>query len=182
MRSGSVPSNYRLLRANIVLNGVEDRITTYQLAFGAESNTTVMFELSPDNSGDHRVRSGSGEGLFSEPTRKTVEIASTRYDDIVPALDPATTLLWLEAQGVEGLILQGATKVVDARAPVLIEFAPYLVERSGSREALERAALHYGRCLDVFRQGSAPEPMSRAVLHEIWERLGTRVRNDLLLY
>src|SRR5262249_5318874 len=124
-----VPTNCRLLRANIVLNGVEDRIATHQIALGAESNTSVLFELSPDNSGDHRVHLGASGGLQGEGARQTIELPSTRYDDLVPALDPATTLIWMEAQGAEGHILQGAPRALDRRTPLLVEFCPYLIER-----------------------------------------------------
>jgi FkbM family methyltransferase len=169
-----VPGNYRLLQANIVLNGVEDRIVAHRLALGRESSRKVVFELSPDNSGDHRLRTQDGEGLFGEGGRQTIEVPSTRYDDVVPVLDPGSTLLWVEAQGVEGFILEGATQAVERRTPVLVEFAPYLIERSGSRKALELAAAHYSRYLDVGRPESGFQPLRTEALDRTWESLGTR--------
>jgi hypothetical protein len=55
--------------------------------------------------------------------------------------------------------------------------------RSGSRAALERAALSYRRVVDVMQPGAVREPMTKAALDRIWGRLGTQgAYTDLLMY
>lgn len=57
--------NFRLLRANVALNGLEERVTTFNVAIGATRGTATL-HVSPRNSGDHRVvktESCSGAGV-----------------------------------------------------------------------------------------------------------------------
>lgn len=177
-----IPRNYKLLLTNIQLNGVSNLIETHAIALGAKSEQTVIFELSPDNSGDHRVRTDAAEGLFSESSRQTVAVRSTRFDDVIPPLDPATALVWLEAQGFEGFILDGAQKAVDRRIPLMAEFCPYMVARAGAYEAFVRAALRYQQASDLFDTRAAPFAVSRSALRALWDRLGDRgAYTDLLL-
>lgn len=177
-----IPRNYQLLLTNIQLNGVSQLIETHAIALGANSEQTVEFELSPDNSGDHRVRTDAGEGLFSESSRQTIAVRSTRFDDVVPQLDPATALVWLEAQGFEGFILEGAKNAVDRRVPVMTEFCPYMVARAGAYEAFVSAALRYQQAFDLFDTRPEPFAVSRLALNGLRDRLGNRgAYTDLLL-
>jgi FkbM family methyltransferase len=170
------------LLTNIQLNGVSHLIETHAIALGSKPEQTLTFELSPDNSGDHRVRTDAGDGLFSESSRQTIAVRSTRFDDVIAELDPATALVWLEAQGFEGFILEGAKKAVDHRVPVMTEFCPYMVARAGAYEAFVSAALRYQKAFDLFDTRGEAFAISRLALSGLRERLGDRgAYTDLLL-
>ncbi len=166
------PRNFRLLQANLHLNGVADRVVAHNLALGAETDATLRLELSPDNSGDHRVSVSSAEGLYGEASRRTILVPARRFDDVVPDVDPRTTLVWMEAQGYEGPILQGAARAVERGVPVLAEFCPYLMARTGSFEAFRDVARAYQRLFDVSRPETGALPATAATLDSLRERLG----------
>ncbi|MCK4874680.1 MAG: FkbM family methyltransferase, partial [Sulfurimonas sp.] len=67
------PKNFRLLQKNIVLNGLEDRITPYNIALSDEKGT-LDFELSNKNYGDNRVRKTSKNGQYGESERSVISI------------------------------------------------------------------------------------------------------------
>ena len=176
-----VPQNYRLLVANIHLNGLADRIEHHGLALGARTDEMLSFELSPDNSGDHRVQVLEEEGLFGEGQRARIAVRSTRFDDLVGDLDPRSSLIWMEAQGYEGHILEGASRAVHARVPIVAEFCPYLMRRSGSYAAFLRAVGGYRFWSDLSDGAPRRLPPSDDSLDRLAEKLGDQgAYTDLL--
>ena len=176
------PRNFRLLLANIHLNGVADHFTAHNQALGAEHEETLRLELGADNSGDHRVSVTAAEGLFSEKARQTILVPSTRLDDLVPDVDPRTSLVWVEAQGYEGHILRGATRAVKRGVPVLAEFCPYLMGRTRGLEAFRDVVGAYHRLFDVSRPELGPLAATASTVDSMRERLGeTGAYTDVLL-
>ena len=72
------PGNYRLLVANIYLNGLQGSIVHHNIALGAQDDEVLSFELAETNFGDHRVRVASDSGSFGEGRRKAIEVQSRR--------------------------------------------------------------------------------------------------------
>ena len=77
-----------------------------------DSNGTVQLAVSGDNPGDHRVSSAVPWPTIDVPIRRLDEVAQP----------DKTTLLWLDAQGYEGHIFQGAGGFLGC--PALVEFSP----------------------------------------------------------
>lgn len=176
------PRNFRLLMANLHLNQVADRVTAHNVALGAERASTLRFELSPDNSGDHRVSVSAEDGLFGESVRPTLLVPSTRFDDVVPDLDARTSLVWMEAQGYEGPILRGAPRALERAVPLLAEFCPYLMGRTKGFEDFRHAVGAYQRLFDISKPEAGPLPATVATLDSLRERLGeTGAYTDVLL-
>lgn len=138
------PRNYSLLIANIHLNQVQQRIQPHRIALGPEAGKILVLELSEINLGDHRVRISSAPGQSGEEFRKTVKVATERFDDVIGTTDPTSTLIWIDTQGFEGYVLSGASGALRNRTPLVIEFWPYGMERSGSYGALKRALVEAG--------------------------------------
>jgi FkbM family methyltransferase len=176
-----VPENYRLLVANIHLNGVADRIEHHAVALGSRTEEILRFELSPDNSGDHRVQF-EGAGLFGEGQRARIDVRSTRFDDLVGDLEPRSSLIWMEAQGYEGHILEGASRAVHARVPVVAEFCPYLMRRSASYAAFVRAVESYRFWSDLSDEAPRRLPPSADSFDRLAKKLGDRgAYTDILI-
>src|SRR4051812_28853603 len=76
------PDNYPYLVRNIEQNGLADRVWPYQLALSSRPGL-VEFELSPTNSGDHRVRLTDKPGVYKEESRRTVKVQATSLDAFV---------------------------------------------------------------------------------------------------
>src|SRR5207244_2631018 len=104
--------NVRLLRMNLVLNDVDDRV---RVVASAVSDTvgTATLALAAGNSGDHRLN-------MARTRREQVEVACTTLDRLVAdgELDPGRTgLVWMDTQGHEGAILRAAGTLLAGRRP-----------------------------------------------------------------
>lgn len=132
------PNNFRLLSKNIAQNGLGERIVPLQYALSSHAGE-VDLELSPDNYGDHRIRLSSAPGFYREQSRETRRVRTETLDGVAraePAIaDEAPSLVWLDIQGHEGHYFEGAGETLRRGVPVVSEFWPYGIERSGmSRE------------------------------------------------
>ncbi len=177
------PFNFSLLAANIHLNGLASRITPRNLALGARDGEQLVFELSKDNFGDHRVSMGEQDGQFDEARRERITVACESLDSQLAGSELSGCLIWMDTQGFEGYVLQGSMRSLRRRPPLVIEFWPYGMLRSGSYDALKQAVLEagYTQFYDL-ELDDVPVPLSEATLDAVWRRLGEGGRfTDLLI-
>jgi FkbM family methyltransferase len=177
------PFNYSLLCSNIYLNGLQESISTQNVALGAESGQSLEFELSNVNFGDHRIRVTNSEGVDREHDRRIIEIRCERLDEIVREVDSTNTLIWMDTQGFEGYVLQGAKNALAKRTPLVIEFWPYGMNRSGSYLALRDSIIDAGYAYFYdLNKGGAKTKVSVKALDDKFESLGLDgAATDLLL-
>ncbi len=173
------PGNCGLLRQNVMVNGVADRVHLLELAL-SDRDGSVSLEVSPENSGDHRVRvdgtgqdgarrSGAGRngagrngagrngsarnGAAREAGRATISVRAARFDTLVETgeIDLAGLgLTWMDAQGHEAHILLGARSLLDSGVPIMMEYWPYGLRRAGGLEQLHAlVAEHYSHVIDI---------------------------------
>lgn len=138
------PENFARLEENLRLNGFEDRVTTVRTAV-SDRHRTVTLEKSPDNYGDHRVRSQplDARELFAESGRETVEVEARPLGDVLAGLEPAfredLRVVWIDVQGHEGRVFEGSRELFRSGVPVVSEIWPYAMRRAGvSEEAFQR--------------------------------------------
>lgn len=133
-----VPNSYRLLVHNVKQNGLGGQILYFPYALSSVEGEVEM-ELSNDNSGDHRVRHRTTAGAFREERRRTLKVQARTLDRVLsehPTLNrDEVALIWLDTQGHEGRFLEGAAGVLGRGVPVVSEFWPYAIERSGMARA-----------------------------------------------
>jgi FkbM family methyltransferase len=152
--------NARFLRANLALNGVQDRVTIYEIAL-SDIDGTVVLERSEDNWGDHRVRAGGsfGPDLHGEGLRATAEVTARRLDSLIAAGEvdlEEIDLVWMDAQGHEGHILSGAERLLASDTPIVTEYWPYGLRRVGALESFhELVAAHYKTVVDLHEPAVA---------------------------
>jgi FkbM family methyltransferase len=157
-----------LLVANSALNHLLDKITTYPIALGDKKDTLLLFEISENNSGDHRVCFGN-EGTL----RKTLHVRGTTLDSLITEFNPHETLIWIDTQGFEAQILAGATKVLSKKPPLVLEFWPYGMARANTYEQLKKILLdnHYSVFYEIgntdIRTGLSVES-----LDQLYKKLG----------
>lgn len=123
------PHNLRLLRANIALNGLEDRVTVLAQAVGDRSGVTLHLHESLTNSGNHSI---GAEGI---------PIPSSKLDDL--DLLAAHSLLWMDIEGYEGHALKGASRMLAAGIAVVCEFNPTFLEQSEGMTAFAQSLQGY---------------------------------------
>lgn len=144
--------NFRLLLANAALNGLEDRVRAYPAAL---SNTPGVGRLqtSPVNRGDNRIVSSDRRACAADET--VVDVECRRFDDLVTARDIALEdvgLIWVDAQGHEPQVLEGARKAMEAGVPVVMEYSPAAFRADGRLDALESMVRdHYTTVIDLHR-------------------------------
>jgi FkbM family methyltransferase len=156
------PENVRVLRLNILLNDLEDRIRVLPVA---ASNEAGQSELVVDRSrgGKHWIatdRSKLRKKNLAENSMLKVETVT--LDDLAESgvIDAERTgLLWMDAEAHEGHILQGASSLLGRGTPLVIEWNPVILERVGDRAKIERAvAQGYTHFAGMHRNPNPEEP------------------------
>lgn len=131
------PTNLRLLRANLALNGLSECVRVLAQAVGTESHASLFLTESSTNSGNHSI------GQTGLP------VASTRLDDVDCPHDGA--LLWMDIEGYEGHALRGAPNLLAAGIPVVCEYNTGYLENSGGMNWFREALA--GRRIFDLKQG-----------------------------
>lgn len=145
------PENFVTLRLNLLLNGLDERVTAIPAA-ASSSVGTVALTVDRTASGLHSV---VPDELLSGTVRKGTETAvpSITLDSLVRrgvvGVDE-TALIWIDAEHHEGSILQGAAKFGEAGVPVLLEWDPAGLAPRGEDAAVEEVAReHYTHFIDM---------------------------------
>ena len=126
------PENYRLLKVNATMNDVDDLLTALQVAV-SDQRGTASLALDPLNSGGHFVANG-------DTAHETVTVETVSVDYLIErgVLDSqAVGLIWIDAQGYEGHIVKGASSLIELGVPIVMEFHPLMLQRTGGRAMLE---------------------------------------------
>lgn len=168
------PRNYRLLVANILLNDLGAAIKPYQAALGGPDVPYLRLGLSPDSSGNHRISVESSDNGIVVP--------STTLDDIAPSLTRDHSLIWIDTEGYEGIVLSGARAAVASRVPLVIEFTPQFMRLLNSYGPLKQALLHYSVYYDLAEPAPRSVAISEASLDALWQHFsGPAFQTDLLV-
>ena len=178
------PLNHSILLANIALNRLSERIEVKALAIGAERDQQLSFELSPINSGDHRVRVTENDGMENEAARKTIAVQSTTLDVACGEVDPKSTLLWVDTQGYEGAVFKGAKKAMACQTPIAFEFWPYGLNRTNGYADLKKCVENadYNNMADLRKPDTRIAPSS-VNLDLIFNELSQQnIHTDLIIW
>lgn len=176
------PRNYRLLVANILLNDLAAAIKPYQSALGGPGSQSLRLTLSPDSSATHRVAAESGAEPAATANENEIVVPSTTLDDIAPSLSRDRSLIWIDAEGYEGIILSGARAAVVRRVPLVIEFTPHFMGMLNSYAPLKEALLNYSLYYDLADPTPRGVAISEASLDALWQRFsGVEFQTDLLV-
>jgi len=183
------PRNLRLLRANLALNEIESRVTVYPVALSDHAGTFDL-EISPDNNrGDHRLVSSRSPidppEAMSESRRPHISVRASTLDEILDKTSVAPTsvsLVWLDTQGHEGFVLAGASRVIQARVPFVIEFWPYGMKRAGCLDLLLTLIGTQFHTYYDLAEGFDASARSSSTIGDIVARIGNTLQStDLLL-
>jgi FkbM family methyltransferase len=153
------PRNLTLLSQNIIANGLEDRVSIHAYALSDQEDSLAL-ELSETNWGDHRVRVLQGSDirpLMGESRRGTVQVPARRLDTFIEggALDLGSIgLAWIDVQGHEAHVLDGAGELLRSDVPIVCEYWPYALNRAGGVERFhELVATGRSAFIDLNKPG-----------------------------
>jgi FkbM family methyltransferase len=123
--------NFKLLETNALLNHLSaERMQMYCAAAGSGNPKEVVLKRSSTNYGDHQIDS-HGQARIVEGSEARM-VANLRLDDIVKPTTTQTALLFIDVQGYELQVLQGAPALLRRRVPLVIEISPSHLEQHGS--------------------------------------------------
>jgi FkbM family methyltransferase len=165
---------FKLLRANTILNSVDECILVLNTALG-DKRGSVELTMGENNTGDYRI---SGlqfdDDAMGESTRQRVSIDIRPMDDFLDIFDVNSTLLFMDIQGYEGFALNGGRHILSKSPPLVVEFWPYAMKRLGSfatfRDTL--CAGPYERCFDLSDHSKTSIPLEAETLNELYSRIG----------
>ena len=161
------PTNFALLQHNLALNDLADRVMGLQYAV-SNAPATLQLEISPDNLGDHRIRSNASKAadnharrvrdLAGESRRDTVTVQAERVDDLLAKVPSAyhddISLIWIDIQGYESYAFQGAAQLLARGVPAVAEINPYMIRRAGVTPEQYRAVCsQFWSHFHVYRNG-----------------------------
>lgn len=129
------PENVRLTELNVELNHLGDKVTVLPVACAAEAGTAKLW-LTDGNKGDHRL---ADDGAAPSSHSGAIEVETITLDAAIARAHIApsdVSLAWVDTQGHELGVLQGAETIIDSGAAFCMEFWPAEYRRIGVYEAL----------------------------------------------
>jgi hypothetical protein len=92
-----------------------------------------------------------------------------RLDTIVPNLNPRTDLIFMDVQGFEKFVLDGATSAIQSRVPIVMEYFPEGIQEHCSLDDLLQVISPYSGYFDL----NMPTPVFTPLdgLREFWDGL-----------
>lgn len=122
-------TNVRLLRHNVLANGLDDLITPIRAAVSDRSGEVEM-RLCETNSGDHRINRPEAPVMDGRDIVTVQAVSLDAWLDEQSIDVDAIGLVWIDAQGHEPHVLAGASQLLASGTPFVCEFWPH-----GLREA-----------------------------------------------
>jgi FkbM family methyltransferase len=125
------PKNVRTLETNLHLNRLTDRVVLLPVAAGAAPDVLTL-QREWGNSGAATLRSEKLSERMTEEVQVPVVTLDSLADD--GTLDYGDIgLLWIDAEGYEEEIFQGAPALLARKIPLAFEFSPvfYSAEKAG---------------------------------------------------
>jgi FkbM family methyltransferase len=115
----AVPEIATLFRSNVAVNQAGDRIRLHELAVGDTTGTT-MLHLPPAQPDGTIETSASLDASFKEQIARRIEVPVQRLDDLWTEVGkPPTSLIKIDVEGAERLVLEGAEELIETCRPVL---------------------------------------------------------------
>lgn len=185
------PRNFGYLTQNIKQNGLFDRVQAFQVALSSASGELGL-ELCADNYGDHRIRiSGTPSSQYNqldEIARSVIKVPVQTLDQTIQSLDikpEQIELLWMDVQGHEGHIFQGAESLIATGVPVVFELWPYGLRSAGLKLDwfIEFVSTHFSHLWDLG--ADKPEGKPASDIRQMFETLSSNnasAQTDVLVF
>jgi FkbM family methyltransferase len=144
------PGNYRLLRANLVLNDLDEDVRAVRCAI-SDHEASAMLRVNPDMHGAHAIveRRRLRPRFGSLITVDTLTLDTLLDRENLSA--DSVGLVKIDVQGHEDRVLAGASSLLEAGVPIVLEYdANELSTRRGALDSLEALAReHYAWFADL---------------------------------
>ncbi len=172
------PHNVRLLKMNLALNDLAERASVLPVA-ASDRDEVVTVVKHARNLGDSRVTlqdDASGTAVRSVRLDSLVADGTVDLDRL--------GLVWIDAQGHDPRVLNGAASITSAGVPVVVEYWPDGLGTGPELELLERiVSEHYSRIVDlrVATTGRSAAEFPANEVRKLRQQYGKLEHTDLLL-
>ena len=137
------PNNFKLLKLNIGLNNLENKIKAYNFAMSNIDNKLVSIEYAKNNFGAHSV---------SRKNLKGPRVFSKKFDTLFKNIERKNSLIWVDTEGYEEKILGGSKKMLRNKCPIVIEFWPKALLKFNSYNKLKKHINSYEFLYDLSEE------------------------------
>ena len=164
------PRHCKLLRANAILNNLESKLQIIEAAAYRSNDEILYLDRSSSNFGDQRIlRKNEPSDREGNESGGTIEVKTQTLDVMLAGVDARDIFLFMDTQGAEAAILQGAKSLLTATPPIVLEFWPYGLKRFGGLAPLLEQLRPYDLAVDLRRPS---EHMTLRALSSLWESVG----------
>lgn len=136
------PENVRALELNLLINRLSDQAVVLAVGAGAAPDVLVL-QKEGGNSGAATLRTEHRPRMLTTEVRvPVITLDSLVKDGVVDCQDVG--LLWIDTEGYEEEIFDGASAVLEQRIPLAFEYTPsfYSAEKAG--RIIDRIFSTYG--------------------------------------
>ncbi len=112
--------NFRLLKANVLLNEIDGRTQVYNLAL-SNKKANLHLGMFSNNTGNYRI--------FKNKQKNTEIVKSDILDNYTYNLNKNNSLVFMDTEGHEPDIFMGAKKTIRKKIPFVFEFGPSMLKK-----------------------------------------------------
>ena len=164
---------YRLLKANIFLNGIEDRAKIYNLALSNKKKKIHLGQRQQANVGSSRI--------LPKKTKNTEIVKSDLLDNYTNELNRNNSLIFMDVEGHESYIFLGAKKTLKKKIPIVFEFSPKMVDKNWIKN-LSTVFKNYNFFYDLHSHSLKKEKFNKHNLVVLFNKLNTKeIYTDLMI-
>ncbi len=164
--------NFELLRQNIILNKMEDKIKSFNAAIGYKQKKIDLIK-NKNNFGANYTKNSND---FKKKNKVKV-IHLNKFDKFTKK----KSLVWIDVQGNEANALLGSTKLIKKKIPFVIEFWPYGINRAGNKEKLIKQLLKFKFFIDLKIKKKNKIDCNIKNLNELFKKYRSKKATELLL-
>lgn len=134
--------NFLTLRLNTVLNQIDDRTLVLCKAASDRIGSSELV-VNREQGGKHWIATDESKKKRVRKADEIVSVETITLDQLAEdgLLNPDSTgLLWIDAQAHEGQIIAGAGALTSRGVPIVLEWDPAALDRTGDRSTIQAIA------------------------------------------
>ena len=125
---------YDILNVNILLNGVRNKITSYDYVISNKINENLSLSFNKNNYGDNK---------FKVTNKNKNKYKIIKLDHFIKKFELKNLLIKIDVQGFESKVILSAKKFILKKVPLLIEFDCNFLKNKDSKKIIKLMTKNY---------------------------------------